>query len=319
MATTTSDYYRVLGVDRSADREELQRAYRKLARRFHPDVSDEPDAEDRFKEITEAYEVLSDPAKRARYDRFGEAWRRVPDDHDGPAPGAGDGPDLSGVNLEDLLGDLFGGSGSGGSGFGGGFGGGGFGPGGFSPGGFGAPTSAPGVDVEAEIEIPVDDAYAGGRRRITLQTPTGPRTITVTVPAGVVQGQRIRLAGHGVPGFGGGPPGDLYLRVRLAPHPRYRVDGRDLAIDLRVAPWEAALGATVPLDTPGGRVEVKVPAGSSSGLRLRLRGRGMPNPRGSAGDLFADVKVVVPDRPTDAERDLWRQLAEVSTLDPRGQ
>jgi curved DNA-binding protein len=140
----------------------------------------------------------------------------------------------------------------------------------------------------------------------------------VSIPAGVVDGQRIRLAGQGAAGLGDGPRGDLYLVVRLAPHPHYRVEGRDITVDLPVAAWEAALGASVPVDTPGGPVQVQVPAGSSSGRRLRLRGRGMPNPKGSAGDLYVELKIVVPPQPTDRQRDLWRQLAEASDLDARG-
>jgi curved DNA-binding protein len=178
--------------------------------------------------------------------------------------------------------------------------------------------SAPGADSEAEIELSVEDAYAGGRRRIALQTASGPRSFEVTIPAGVTDGQRIRLAGQGAGGIAGGPRGDLYLVVRLAPHPRYLVDGRDITVELPVAPWEAVLGASVPVGTPGGPVRVQVPAGSSSGRRLRLRGRGMPHPRGAAGDLYAEVKIVVPAHLTPDERDLWNRLAQTSTFDARG-
>jgi curved DNA-binding protein len=318
VATTTTDYYQVLGVERSAGQDEIQRAYRKLARRFHPDINKEPAAEDRFKDINEAYEVLSDPKKRARYDRYGAQWRQVPEDYDGPMPGAdpfagggrrvyvntgGSGFEeagFGGVNIDDLLGGLFGGRAGGAGGF-----------------GRGSRVSAPGADSEAEIELSVEDAYVGGRRRITLQTGSGPRSFDVTIPAGVTDGQRIRLAGQGASGIGGGPRGDLYLIVRLASHPRYRVDGRDITVDLPVTPWEAALGASVPVDTPGGRVQVQVPAGSSSGRRLRLRGRGMPNPKGAAGDLYAEVKIVVPAEPTPDERQLWQRLAQTSAFDPR--
>jgi curved DNA-binding protein len=316
VATTTGDYYRALGVDRSAGQDEIQRAYRRLARRFHPDLNKDPGAEERFKDINEAYEVLSDPKKRARYDRYGAQWRQVPEDYDGPAPGAGpfggggrrvyvntggggfDEAGFGGVDVEDLLGGLFGGR-----------------AGGF---GRGSRVSAPGADSEAEIELSVEDAYAGGRRRITLQTASGPRSFDVNIPAGVADGQRIRLAGQGATGIGGGARGDLYLIVRLAPHPRYRLDGRDVTVELSVAPWEAALGASVPVDTPGGPVQVQVPAGSSSGRRLRLRGRGMPNTRGSAGDLYAEVKIVVPARLTADERELWNRLAQTSRFDARG-
>jgi curved DNA-binding protein len=316
VATTTGDYYQVLGVDRSAGQEDIQRAYRKLARRLHPDINKDPGAEERFKQLGEAYEVLSDEKKRARYDRFGAAWRQVPEDYDGPMPGAGPfpggggrrvyvnnsgggfDPGFGGVDFEDLLGGLFGGR----------------------TGGFGRGTrvSAPGADAEAEIELPVEDVYAGGRRRITLRTASGPRSYEVTIPAGVSDGQRIRLAGQGAAGLSGGPHGDLYLLVRVAPHPRYRVEGRDITVDLPVAPWEAALGASVPVDTPGGPVQVQVPAGSSTGRRLRLRGRGMPNPTGAPGDLYAEVKILVPEQLSAAERKLWRRLAENSGFDPRG-
>jgi curved DNA-binding protein len=317
VATTTGDYYQALGVDRSASQQDIQRAYRKLARRFHPDINKDPGAEERFKQINEAYEVLSDEQKRARYDRFGEAWRQVPEDYDGPMPGTGpfggaggggrrvyvnaggfDDAGLSGVDFEDLLGGLFGGR--------------------AGAAGRGTRVSAPGADTEAEIELSLEDAYAGGRRRITLQTAAGPRSYEVTIPAGVSDGQRIRLAGQGASGLGGGPRGDLYLLVRLAPDSRYRVEGRDITVELPVAPWEAAMGASVPVDTPGGPVNVQVPAGSSSGRRLRLRGRGMPNPKGTAGDLYAEVKIVVPAQPSDRERELWQRLAEASEFDPRG-
>lgn len=314
MAVASEDYYETLGVARDASTEEIRRAYRRLARENHPDVNKEPGAEDRFKDINEAYEVLSDPKKRARYDRYGPQWRQIPEDYDGPAPGAGGGgrrvyvntggggfdeAGFGGVDIDDLLGGLFGGRAS---------------AGGF---GRGSRVSAPGADSEAEIELPVPDAYTGGRRRITLQTGSGPRSFDVTIPAGVTDGQRIRLAGQGATGIGGGPRGDLYLIVRLAPDPRYRVDGRDITVDLPVAAWEAALGASVPVDTPGGRVQVQVPAGSSSGRRLRLRGRGMPNPKGAAGDLYAEIKIVVPAEPTPQERELWQRLGQTSAFDPR--
>ncbi|GAA0224468.1 DnaJ C-terminal domain-containing protein [Cryptosporangium japonicum] len=302
MATTTSDYYEVLGVERSAGPEDIQRAYRKLARKYHPDVNSDPGAEDTFKRVNEANEVLSDAGLRARYDKFspqfGDDWRKVPEDFEPGAAGSpfggGAGPGMyfsrGGADFEDLLGGLFGG----GSGF---FGGRPAGP-------------VPGPDVEAEIELSVEDAYAGGRRSLTMRTATGVRTIDVNIPAGVVDSQRIRLAGQGGDGYGeDAPRGDLYLYVRLAPHPRYRVSGRDVTVELPVMPWEATLGATATVETPGGPVDVKVPAGSSSGRRLRLRGRGLPNPRGSAGDLYAEVKIVAPQRLTADQRAAWEALA----------
>ncbi|MEW2418487.1 DnaJ C-terminal domain-containing protein [Streptomyces sp. NPDC046866] len=319
MATANRDYYEVLGVARDATAEEIQRAYRNLARRWHPDLNKEPGAEERFKEIGEAYDVLSDPERRAEYDRFGDAWQQVAA---GRSAGRGDGrrayaqaggPDFvgfgtggagagagfgggGGTGFEDLFGDLFGGRG-----FGGGY----------------ARAGMPGADQRAEIALSVEDAYAGGRRTVTLATAAGPRSYEVNIPPGVTDGQRIRLAGQGGSGSGGGPSGDLYLVVRLAPHPRYRVEGRDITVDLPVTPWEAALGASVPVETPGGPARVDLPPGSSSGRRLRLRGRGLPSPRGTAGDLYAQVKIMVPPDPEPAERELFRRLAEQSRFDPR--
>ncbi|MDQ4092725.1 MAG: DnaJ domain-containing protein [Actinomycetota bacterium] len=313
MTTPARDYYEVLGVNRGASADDIQRAYRKLARKYHPDVNKDPGAEERFKEISEAYDVLSEPKSRERYDRFGSAWRQVPEDFDPAAagspfggssrvwgnagnPSSGFGGFASDVDLEDLLSGLFARGGR--------------------VGGAGR-APVPGVDTEAEIELSVEDAYTGGRRRIALTTANGSRSYEITIPAGVTDGQRIRLAGQGGQGSGGAASGDLYLVVRLAPHPRYRVDGRDLTVELPVSPWEAALGATVPVPTPAGQAQVNVPAGSSTGRKLRLRGRGLPNPRGTAGDLYAEVRVMVPAQLSRAERKLFEQLAEESDFDPR--
>lgn len=285
MATTTTDYYQVLGVERAASRDDIQRAYRKLARKWHPDVNQDPGAESTFKRINEAYEVLSDEKKRTRYDRFGENWRQVPEDYDPDTPPAAD---LGGFDLNDFLR-------------------------GFQ--GFDGFGQMPARDVDAEIMLSVEDAYTGGRRTLTLETEAGVRKHEVNIPAGVTDGQRIRLAGLGLSGVNG--KGDLYLHVRIAPHHRYRLDGRDITMTVPIAPWEAALGADVTVDTPGGPVEVKVPAGSSSGRRLRLRGRGLPRPRGTAGDLYAELKIVVPKQLSDAERDAWQQLAAASTFTAR--
>ncbi|MGZ4526817.1 MAG: DnaJ C-terminal domain-containing protein [Mycobacterium sp.] len=302
------DYYEVLGVSREATVDQIQQAFRTLARKYHPDVNKDQAAEDRFKEINEAYQVLSDPQTRKRYDRFGEDFRRIPEDFDervgagvggfgagGPSgtrvrfgPGFGGGfGGPGGINVEDLFGDIFGGSGR-------------FGP-------------IPGADQEAELELTVEEAFRGGRRQIAL----GDRTYMVNIPAGVIDGQRIRLAGEGGRGSGDAPAGDLYLVVRIKPHPRFRLDGRDIIVDLPVSPWEAVLGATVAVRTPAGEAKVKVPRGSSTGRRLRLRGEGMPNPRGRNGDLYAEIKVVVPPKPTARERELFEQLAAESTFDPR--
>ncbi|GAA1824510.1 DnaJ domain-containing protein [Planosporangium flavigriseum] len=331
MARDERDYYEILGVPRDASQSDIQRAYRQLARRNHPDVNKNPGAEERFKEITEAYDVLSDPSKRKRYDQFGHQWRQVPEDFETAGAGfrqrAGAGAggpwgggvrvedftEGGGFDFEDLFGSFFGGRGGRGAGFGGGFGGGR----GYARGGFGR-GPVPGADSEVEFPLTVEEAYHGGHHRVTLQTPEGDqRTLDVNIPAGVTDGQRIRLAGQGSPGTDGGPPGDLYLNIRIAPHPRYRVDGRDIVSTLPVAPWEAALGAKVPVQTPGGTVQLNVPAGSSCGRRLRLRGRGLPNPRGQPGDFYAEVRIMVPTSLSPAERDLFEQLARTSTFNPR--
>jgi curved DNA-binding protein len=326
------DFYEILGVPRDAGAEDIQRAYRKLARTYHPDVNKDPGAEDRFKEVSEAYDVLSDPDTRRRYDAFGPSFRQVPEGVDpetwaaaqraGPSrqragsnAGAGrragpggftwttsGGEDefftgFGDVDLDDLLGGFFGRTGR----------------------GAGDVRRGPerGADVTAEIPITVEEAFTGTRRRITLSGADGERSLEVTVPAGVVDGQRIRLAGQGGQGEGGGTPGDVYLTVHIQPHPRYRLDGRDITVELPVTPWEAALGAKVPVESPGGEHKVTVPAGSSSGRRLRLKGQGLSNPRGTPGDLYAEVKIMVPKRLSGGERELFEQLGRVSDFDPR--
>jgi curved DNA-binding protein len=314
------DFYQVLGVPRDADQEQIQRAYRKLARAYHPDVNSDPGAEDRFKEISEAYDVLSDPQTRRRYDAFGRDFRQVPEDVDPEewrraraggaragrqAPGGGFSFSGGDIDLEDLLGSFF--SGQAGQG----------GPGGRARRGWGP---IPGADQEAELELTVEEAYQGTRKNVTLAGSDGTRrSFEVAVPAGVTNGQRIRLAGQGGQGADGAPSGDLYLIARIAPHPRYRLAGRDLFAELRLAPWEAALGTSVAMETPGGEVKVKVPAGTSSGSQIRLRGRGLPHPKGKGGDLFADVRIMVPSRLSRAERQLFEQLAAESSFDPRSQ
>jgi curved DNA-binding protein len=323
------DYYQILGVPTTASQDEIQAAYRKLARRLHPDVNSDPSAEERFKDVSQAYDVLSDPQTRRRYDAFGPDFRQVPEDVDpdawsrsraragaaGPGRAGGSRPGGAGpggagpggfgyggdVDLDDLLGSLFGGQ-AGGPGRG--RGGRGWGP-------------IPGADQEAEVQVSVEEAYRGGRRTVTLQGPGGQRTLDVTIPAGVTDGQRIRLAGQGGQGSDGARSGDLYLAVSIAPHPRYRVQGRDLYVELRLAPWEAALGTSVPVDTPAGEAKVTVPAGTSSGRKLRLRGRGLPSPRGAAGDLYAEARIMVPARPSGQERKLFEELAAASDFDPR--
>jgi curved DNA-binding protein len=314
------DFYQILGVSRDASQDDIQRAYRKLARANHPDVNSDPAAEERFKDISEAYDVLSDPNTRRRYDAFGPDFRQVPEDVDPQTwrraraaagagarqPGGGGGTRFSygsdaDFDIEDLLGGIFGGRAGGGFGR---RGGGGFGP-------------VPGADQEAEIDLSVDEAYRGVRRSIRVGSGSAVRSIDVNIPAGVTDGQRIRLAGQGGHGSDGGHNGDLYLVVRIRPDARYRLDGRDLRVELRLAPWEAALGTSVAVATPGGEAKVTVPSGTSSGRRLRLRGRGLPNPRGKPGDLFAEVRIMVPAKLSAVERELFEQLAKESEFDPR--
>jgi curved DNA-binding protein len=315
------DFYQILGVQRNASQQDIQRAYRKLARQYHPDVNSDPAAAERFKDVSEAYDVLSDPETRSRYDAFGPDFRQVPEGMDpqtwrraqagarereragaGARGGqAGSGPGFSytaggDIDIDELLGGLFGGRG-------------GRGARGWGP--------VPGADQTTDIQLTVEDAYHGTHRAIRLTGEDGTRTVDVTVPPGVTEGQRIRVAGQGGRGSDGARSGDLYLVVRIAPHSRYRLEGRDVYVELRLAPWEAALGTSVAVPTPGGDATVTVPAGTSCGRRLRLRGRGLPNPRGEPGDLYAEAKIMVPPQPTEAERDLFGQLAAASTFDPR--
>ncbi len=304
------DFYEILGVPRNASQDEIQRAYRKLARTYHPDVNSDPAAEERFKDISEAYDVLSDPQTRRRYDAFGADFRQVPEDVDPETwrrsqarAGAGraERPRDRRVQLPDRRRGSRGSArrflrwpGRAGAG-----------------GRFPVPTRRP------SSSSPSRRHTTGVRKSVTLSGDGTRRTLDVTVPAGVTDGQRIRLAGQGGRGSDGAPSGDLYLVVRIAPHPRYRLDGRDLYVDLLLAPWEAALGTSVAVDTPGGEAKVKVPGGTSSGKRLRLRGRGLPNPKGKPGDLFAEAKIMVPPRLSHAERRLFEQLAAESDFDPR--
>ncbi|MGD9735114.1 MAG: DnaJ C-terminal domain-containing protein [Solirubrobacterales bacterium] len=307
MAVGFRDYYEALGVPRGASDEEIRSAYRKLAREYHPDVNKDPGADDRFKEVSEAYEVLRDPEKREKYDRLGANWKA--------------GEDVSGASG-------FGGA----AGFGGGFGAGdgqGFGDGagfsdffesffggrrGASRGGGFEGFSMRGGDQEATLEVTLEEAARGGKRKISLADG---RDFEVRIPPGVRDGQKIRLAGQGGEGASGGPAGDLYLRVRIKRDPRFRREGDDLVVEVPVAPWEAALGATVPVPTLDGSARVKVPAGSSSGRRLRLKGEGMPGPGGRKGDLYASVRIVVPKKLEQRERELFEELAAVSRFDPR--
>lgn len=331
------DYYHSLGVSRSASAEEIQRAYRKLAREFHPDVNKDPSAEKRFKEISEAYEVLKDPEKRAKYDELGANWKQGQEFR--PPPGWG-GRGARGGGRSGGMGGGPGGMGGMGDGetidfseffesmFGGG-------RGGFSSGEDfaealrsgrrGQQRSRQGQSHEAEITVTLADAYHGGTRQVTLTGDDGSRrTYDLKIPVGISEGAVIRLAGQGGPGVMGGPPGDLLLTIHVAPDPRFRfADGskHDLVTTVNVAPWEAALGAKVTVQTLDGDVTLTVPAGTSSGQKLRIRGRGFPRTRGSGsgepGDLLVEIRIVVPRSVTEEQRVLYEKLAEVSNFDAR--
>jgi curved DNA-binding protein len=289
LAVGYRDYFEVLGVPRGASDEEIRSAYRKLAREYHPDVNKDPGAEDRFKEVSEAYEVLRDPEKREKYERLGASWKAGEDVSGASGFSGGDGDGFS-----DFFESFFGGGRGASRGFEG--------------------FSMRGGDQEATLEVTLGEAARGGKRRISLADG---RDFEVQIPTGVREGQKIRLAGQGGGGASGGPAGDLYLRVRIKRHPRFRREDDDLVVEIPVAPWEAALGVTVPVPTLNGSAKVKVPAGSSSGRRLRLRGEGMPGPGGRKGDLYASIKVVVPKRLEKPERELFEELAAVSRFDPR--
>jgi curved DNA-binding protein len=312
------DYYKTLGVKKDASQEDIQKAYRKLARKFHPDVNKDPKAEVRFKEIGEANEVLKDPEKRKKYDQFGANWNRQA----GPPPGwegntgHGAGFDFrdfqgaGGAGFSDFFENLFG------AGAGGGRrrGGGGFSNMGGGMGGFGGGPQE-GTDTEATIIISVEEAVRGGSREIAISDPnTGSRkTLTVKIPEGVRSGQKIRLAGQGGSGSGGATAGNLLLKIEIAPDPRFRVEGSDIVTYVPVSPAVAALGGEADVETPTTTLRVRIPAGSSSGRKIRLRGRGLAKAgggKGDKGDLLAEIRIVIPERLSDRERDLYRQLAE---------
>lgn len=309
------DYYKVLGVERTASEDELKKAFRRLARKHHPDVSKAPDAATRMQEINEAYEVLRDPEKRAAYDQVGQGAQAGQEFR--PPPGWDAGYEFSGApdgagfgdRNSDFFEALFGAARRRGGG---------------RAWRDEAGPRGRGQDHHAKIVIPLEDAFHGATRTLSLHRPEfddrghgvmRERQLNVNIPKGIRHGQQIRLAGQGTPGFGGEPAGDLYLEVEFEPHPRYRVDGRDLYVTLPVAPWEAALGATVPVSTPGGRLEMNVPAGSQAGRKLRLKGRGIPG--AAPGDLYVVLEVVLPPADSDKARALYRQMAADLAFDPR--
>jgi curved DNA-binding protein len=303
------DYYEVLGVARDAAADDIKKAYRKLARKYHPDVSKEPDANARMKEVNEAYAALSDPEKRAAYDQVGQGYRpgqefRPPPDWDAgfEFSGGGFSPGET-ADFSDFFSQIFGrmGGARGRQGF-----------------------EARGQDHHAKVLLDVEDAFDGATRQLSLRVPKQDeqgrvrletRTLEVKIPKGVHAGQLIRLAGQGGAGIGAAPAGDLLLEVQFNAHPRFRVDGRDLHVTLPLSPWEAALGAVVPVTTPGATLEVRIPPGAQSGRHMRVRGKGIP--ANTPGDLYLDLQVVTPPADTPKAKELYEQMARELAFDPR--
>lgn len=296
------DYYKILEVARDADQADIKKAYRRLARKYHPDVSKEPEAEARFKEVNEANEVLSDPEKRRAYDQLGPNWKAGQDFR--PPPGwehfggfsqgdfGGSGFTGGAAGFSDFFETLFGAGVRHHAGAQGGF-------------------RGRGQDREAQLELDLETAYHGGRQTLQLAG----RALNVTIPAGVMEGQRIRLSGQGQPGRGGGPAGDLYLIIHIRPHALYRLDGRDVLLALPITPWEAALGAQVKVPTLAGKVELRVPSGSTSGRKLRLKGRGLPGR--PPGDQYVELHIETPPVETEAHRDFYERMSQELPFDPR--
>jgi curved DNA-binding protein len=312
------DYYKILGVEPTADDKTIKTAYRKLARKYHPDVSKEVGAEDKFKEASEAYEALSDPEKRAEYDdirKYGHQGRFQPPPGWHGRGGTGAGADFGGASFEggdfsEFFSSIFGNRG----------------------GQQGARTRNPGrrgQDVEMELAIFLEETLSTESKKISFKVPqhsaNGQRmaditkTLNVKIPAGVTDGERIRLKGQGAPGVAGGENGDLFLTIRLAPHPHFDVEGHDLIITVPLAPWEAALGAKVAVPTLTGKINLTIRPDSQSGQRLRVKGNGLLNKHGHRGDLFAQLKIVMPKSTDEATKALWEKLAETAAFDPRAQ
>jgi curved DNA-binding protein len=295
------DYYAVLGVERSASADDIKKAYRKLARKYHPDVNAEPDAEERFKAVGEAYEVLKDPEKRAAYDALGAGWRdhqqfQPPPDWEQRFEFGGGGFTQHDAGFSDFFESLFGRHA--------------FSQQGRRAGGF------KGADEQARVGVTLEEAYRQDSIEVTVPQSGGrSRRLRVKVPAGIADGKRVRLRGQGGPGVGDGPSGDLYIEFRLVPHPRFRPDGRDVHLELPVAPWEAALGAEVAVPTLGGSVKLRIPPNSQGGGRLRLKGRGLPGE--PPGDQFVTLKVVLPPADSPAARALYERMAAELAFDPR--
>lgn len=309
------DYYKTLGVERTASLDDIKRAYRKLARKYHPDVSKEPDAEERIKEVNEAYEVLKDPQKRAAYDQLGSQWKAGQEFRPPPGwdtafefrGGGFTGADTS--RFSDFFESLFGDRGPF-AGFGGAVRGGTF--------------RMRGEDRLARVRIGLQDAFTGTTRVLELQTPEMDKEgrvtmrahrIRVNIPAGITEGRHIRLAGQGEPGIGGGPNGDLYLEVEFEPHPIFHAENSDIYVNLPITPWEAALGAKVTVPTLGGKVEMSIPAGARTNQKLRLKGRGLPGPR--PGDQYVVLQIVTPPADSEAARKLYKEMERTMPFNPR--
>ncbi len=303
------DYYDIMGVDRGVSQDDLKKTYRKLARKYHPDVSKEPDAEKKFKDVGEAYEVLRDPEKRAAYDQLGANWKAGQDFNPPPGwdggfgqSGGFSGRSSQGGGFSDFFDELFGQHGAGG--------------------GFGQ-RNAKGEDHQAKILIDLDDAFNGAKRTISLRLPqAGPdgrmvhqeRSLSVSIPKGIKAGQRIRLTGQGAPGPMG-QAGDLLLEIQFKPHTVYKVDDTDLSMDCPITPWEAALGAKITVPTPNGKVELNVPAGARSGQKMRLKGRGIPGK--TPGDLYVVLQITNPPADTDEAKALYEEMRDKLAFNPR--
>ena len=306
------DYYKVLGLERNATQGEIKKAYRKLARTYHPDINKEVGAEEKFKEVSEAHEVLADVEKRAAYDQLGQQWKAGQDFR--PQPGWDAGFEFSGASsarpggeFSDFFDTLFGGMRQG-----------------RQPSGGRAEFHARGEDHHAKILIDLRDLLEGATRTLSLRMPAvdadghvviKDHMLSVTIPKGVIENQSIRLKGQGAPGIGRLPAGDLYLEIHFNPDPLYRVVGSDLYVELPVAPWEAALGATVKFPTPAGPIMLKIPAGSSQGRELRIKGRGIPAAK--PGDLYAVLKIILPTADTEKARQIYAEMARELAFDPR--
>lgn len=304
------DYYKILGVEPAADDKAIKAAYRKLARKYHPDVSKEAGAEDKFKEATEAYEVLGTPDKRAEYDeirKYGHQGRpfQAPPGWQSRAGSGASGFGNDTTDFSEFFSSIFGGRAQAGA----------------------RPRGRKGQDVDMELAIFLEESISGESKKISYKVPqhnaAGQRmadvtkTLNVKIPAGVADGERIRLKNQGAPGAGGGENGDLYLTIRLAPHPLFEVEGNDLVINVPLAPWEAALGTKVAVPTLTGRINLTIRPDSQNGLRLRVKGNGLQDKQGQRGDLYAQVKIVMPPQADEATRALWQKLADKAAFDPR--